>query len=1024
MLILLGSLACASILAPLLIHWLGRSAFALLAAVPAVGFFWLLQHFVHGTFAGEGTLEYSLVWVPEIQLILDFRLDALSGLFGLIITGVGALVMLYCWGYFDSTPRRLALFAGQMMAFATVMIGLVSSDNFLLLYIFWEATSILSFLLVSYYGERASSRRAAGQALMVTVLGGLIMLVGIVLLGQTTGTWSFSELSAFAASAELTDVPHIGISIVLVIVGALSKSAIAPFHFWLPGAMAAPTPVSAYLHSAAMVKAGIYLVARLAPDFAQVATWHALIIPLALFTMLLGGWMALKQRDLKLILAYGTVSQLGFITSVVAIGSREALLAGLALTVAHSLFKATLFMVVGAIDHSTGTRDIFDLSGLGRKQPLLAIIAILAAASMAGVIPMLGFVAKEAALEAVLHEELLVGTPRQLILVFIVVGSVLTVAYSIRVIYGAFASKKPTHPTGGGICQEVATMAPISVLLWGPPAILVALTIFFGLQPGIISNAINQHLDSEFAHLAATGHGDPAAGHATDLALWHGWTLPLAISAGILAVGGILHWQRRALAKAHFDYPALGNANDAYYAILNQLRRISLRLTASTQRGSLQYNLGVIFAVLAVVPLIALLLGDRTNIRLNLGESAWQAGAAIAIIAAAIAATVMHNRLSAVVLVGVTGYFLAFIFAMYGAPDLALTQVLVETVLMVIFMLVLRKMPTNVEWRGTPQFNRFRAWLSIAVAFSVVTVALFAMNARTAPAISEPMPKLAEEISHGLNTVNVILVDFRAWDTMGETIVLIIASLGVASLIYRTNSFTRRSRRPILTAVSRRWLAAQVETERAANRSIMVDVATRVLFPSMMALSVYFFFAGHNAPGGGFAGGLVAALALTLRYVAGGRAELEETLPVDPARLFFVGLMLSTGSALVPMAFGDPPLTSYYASVDVPVIGAVSLPSALIFDAAVYLIVIGMTMYVLTALGTQLDLEEEERKQRARDRAKNLQHKNLQRKNLQRRNEQKAAKRKQQKARAEQNQQAGTETPTTARTTSGERSRS
>lgn len=1002
MLILLGSLACASILAPLLIRWLGRPAFALLAVVPAVGFFWLLQHFVDGTFSDEGTLEYSLAWVPEIQLYIDLRIDALSALFGLIITGVGALVMLYCWGYFTSTTRRLAMFAGQMMAFATVMMGLVASDNFLLLYIFWEATSILSFLLVSYYGERASSRRAAGQALMVTVLGGLTMLVGIVLLGQTTGTWRFSELSAFAATAELNEVPYIGISIVLVIVGALSKSAIAPFHFWLPGAMAAPTPVSAYLHTAAMVKAGIYLVARLAPDFAQVPSWHALIIPLALFTMLLGGWMALKQRDLKLILAYGTVSQLGFITSVVAIGSREAMLAGLALTVAHSLFKATLFMVVGAIDHSTGTRDIFDLSGLGRKQPLLAVIAILAAASMAGVIPMLGFVAKEAALEAVLHEDLLVGTPRQLMLVFIVVGSVFTVAYSIRVIYGAFASKKPTHPTGGGICQEVTQMKPITVRLWGPPAVLVGLTIFFGLRPIIISNAINQHLDSKYAHLAGAGHGEhgEAAAHATDLALWHGWTVPLAISAGILVVGGLFHWQRHALAKAYFEYPALGNANDAYYAILNRLRRISLRLTASTQRGSLQYNLGVIFVVLTVLPLVALLLGERTNIRLSLGESPWQAGAAVAIIAAAIAATVMHNRLSAVILVGVTGYFLAFIFAMYGAPDLALTQVLVETVLMIIFMLVLRKMPTNVEWRGSPQFNRFRAWLSIAVAFSVVTVALFAMNARTAPLISEPMPALAEQISHGLNTVNVILVDFRAWDTMGETIVLIIASLGVASLVFRTNSFVRHSRRPILTAVSRRWLAAQVETERAANRSIMVDVATRVLFPSMMALSVYFFFTGHNAPGGGFAGGLVAALALSLRYVAGGRAELEETLPIDPARLFFIGLLLSTGSALVPMAFGDPPLTSYYASVEIPVIGAVSLPSALIFDAAVYLIVIGMTMYVLTSLGTQLDLEEEERKQRARDRAKNLQRKNLQRKNEQRKNEQKAAKRKQQQAAA------------------------
>ncbi|HKM24833.1 MAG TPA: hydrogen gas-evolving membrane-bound hydrogenase subunit E, partial [Corynebacterium sp.] len=297
---------------------------------------------------------------------------------------------------------------------------------------------------------------------------------------------------------------------------------------------------------------------------------------------------------------------------------------------------------------------------------------------------------------------------------------------------------------------------------------------------------------------------------------------------------------------------------------------------------------------------------------------------------------------------------------------------LVETVLMVIFMLVLRKLPTSTEWTQSPKANRVRAWLSVAVGLSVTVVTMFAINARTHDPISQHMPDLAMDIGHGANAVNVLLVDLRAWDTFGEISVLVIAATGVASLIYRTRSFSRVSRRPTLTVTGRRWLAAGVETERAQNRSLMVDVATRILFPSMMVLSLYFFFAGHNGPGGGFAGGLVAALAFTLRYIAGGRAELEEALPVDAGRILGTGLFLSAAAAIWPMFLGHPPLTSWYDSVDLPLIGSMSLPSALLFDAGVYLIVVGLMMHILSSLGGQLDLEEEMRKQRARDRARSM----------------------------------------------------
>lgn len=955
MLTLLLALAFATVAAPLLIRAIGRPAFIVLAFVPAAGFVWLVSLFSSGVFSRGEEIVAAYEWMPAAHLNLEFRLDPLAGLFSLIILGVGALVLVYCWGYFDSNPIRLSMFGGQMVGFAAVMYGLVISDNFLLMYIFWEITSVLSFLLVGYYGERASSRRAAGQALMVTTLGGLAMLVGIILFGRQTGIWKLSEIATFS---DMAHTPYATTAILLILLGALTKSANAPWHFWLPGAMAAPTPVSAYLHSAAMVKAGIYLVARLAPDFHVVDAWHLIVIPVGVFTMLLGGWLALKQKDLKLILAYGTVSQLGFIISIIGIGSREAMLAGLALTFSHSLFKAALFMIVGAIDHTTGTRDIRELSGLGKKQPVTAVLAILSAASMAGIPPLWGFVAKETALQAVINEELLVGMPGQLLLVGVVLGSILTMTYTLYFLWGAFATKDSEVES-----EAVAKMRNIGPDLWFAPAVLTALTVFFGPFPGWLDGAFNTYLDGRFP-----GQEAPT------LALWHGITLALILTIVIVVLGVALYWRRSSLGYFYGERPMLGNANTLYDNTLRVLDTASLRLTASTQRGSLTVNLGVIFGVLLLLPLASLVLGERTDIRMRLWDSPWQAIAALIIIAMAFAATQMKNRLSAVIAVGMTGYGLAFIFALHGAPDLALTQTLVETIIMVVFMLVLRKMPTQVEARQH-QDNRLRAWLSVAVGLSVTVVTMFAISARQDRPIFEFIPDLAYEIGHGANAVNVILVDLRAWDTFGEISVLVIAATGVASLIYRTRSFIRPSRRPTLSTTSRRWLAADVDSERAQNRSIMVDVATRVFFPSMIVLSLFFFFAGHNAPGGGFAGGLVAALAFTLRYLAGGREELEEALPIDPAKILGAGLVISAIAAVWPMFLGRPPLSSDYATVVLPLIGEIAIPSALIFDAGVYMIVVGLIMHILNSMGGQLDQDEEIRKQRARDRARSLKRK-------------------------------------------------
>ncbi|PAT14408.1 Na+/H+ antiporter subunit A [Corynebacterium sp. NML 120412] len=965
MLTLLAALIIATIAAPPLIRFCGRAAFGLLATVPLGGFIWMASLFQRGIFTDEGEIVASYAWMPSVNLNLEFRLDPLAGLFSLIILGVGALVLLYCWGYFDSNPRRLAKFGGELTMFATVMYGLVISDNFLLMYVFWELTSILSYLLVSYYGERASSRRAAIQALMITTMGGLAMLVGINLLGFNAGIWKLSQIPQFA---DIQNTPAISAAIVLIMLGALTKSAQAPWHFWLPGAMAAPTPVSAYLHSAAMVKAGIYLVARLAPDMAAVSTWHLVVISTGLFTMLLGGWMALKQRDLKLILAYGTVSQLGFITAVIGVGSREATMAGLAITFAHSMFKATLFMIVGAIDHTTGTRDIGELSGLGRKEPFVAFLAVVSAASMAGLPPLFGFIAKESALEAILHEESLHGMPGHITLVVLVVGSILTMGYSLYFLWGAFATKAQHRETG--VSPAVAKMHHIGPLLSASPAMLTLATIAFGLLPAWLSNAINSYLDVRFPR----DEGAP-------LKLWHGITTPLMLTVVIVVAGTVLFWQRDLIRRVRFDKPALGDADEIWDLILHQLRNASLKLTASTQRGSLTINLAVIFATLMVVPLAALILGQSNDIHMLLWDNPWQGLVVCILCAMAIFATLQRNRLSGVVMVGLTGYSLAFIFALHGAPDLALTQALVETIVMVVFMLVLRKMPTEVEPRNDD--NRLRAWLSIGTGLSVVIVAMTAMSARVQDPVSKYMPDLAYEIGHGRNTVNVLLVDLRAADTFGEILVLVIAATGVASLIFGTGTFGRESRRPTLSTNKPRWLASGVDSETAQNRSIMVDVVTRILFPSIMLLSFYFFFSGHNAPGGGFAGGLVAALAFTLRYLAGGRAEIDEALPVDPAKILGTGILLSAACVVVPLFFGNPPLTTGYASLALPLIGEFDVPSALVFDAGVYAIVVGLTLHILGSMGAYLDREEDTRKQRARDRARELQEKNKRRREQQ-----------------------------------------
>ena len=945
MLVILIAHAVAAVIAPLLVQRWGRLAFYPLAAVPAASLIWVGMNWPGP--ARIATLNAR--WVPELSLAITLRLDSLGATMAVLVLTIGALVLWYCAHYFhhhdEHREQRLGSFAGQLVAFAGAMFGLVVSDNMLMLYVFWELTTVLSFLLIGHYAERATSRRAAMQALLVTAAGGLAMLVGIVIVGHSAGTYLMSQLVARPPSGGVASV-----GVALILAGAVSKSALLPLHFWLPGAMAAPTPVSAYLHAAAMVKAGVYLIARLAPGFADSPPWRPTVVILGVGTLLLAGWRAVREYDLKLMLAFGTVSQLGLIAVLVGAGSGDLMLAGLAMLSAHALFKAALFMVVGVIDHATGTRDIRRLAWLGNRCPALCAVAAGGAASMAALPPFFGFVAKEADFETLAHTHSL-GAAGPYVLTAMVAGSVFTTIYSLRFLWGAFARKRLPHPSA-----LVANMHRPSSGFLAPPAILAAAGLVFGLAPELLNRALGSYADTL------------PGGHSYTLALWHGFGVAFTLSVVVLAAGIAAFALRTRLRRARVGWLPLGNADRVYDAVVRTTDGLSVRLTGVTQRGSIPATQAVILSTVVLLPVVVLLLGTRDRPRFALWDSALQPPVGMLIVTAALATTVMRNRLAAVLLVGVTGYGCGVVFAFQGAPDLALTQFLVETLTLVVFVLVLRTLPAEADAANIKRHRLPRAMLAAAVGATVTALAVYAMSARTGTPIAALLPQAAYDRGHGANTVNVLLVDIRAWDTLGEISVLLVAATGVASLVFKHRRFGAAPRiakvatvpgvprRPSAAVSDTTWLRGS-EYRDPRHRSLVLEIATRVIFPLIMVLSAYFFCTGHNTPGGGFAGGLTAGLALVLRYLAGGRYELGETLPLDAGKVLGVGLGLSAGTALASLLTGAPVLSSAVIELHVPVLGTVKFVTALFFDLGVYLIVVGLVLDVLRSLGARLDVE-------------------------------------------------------------------
>ncbi|MEE6281782.1 Na+/H+ antiporter subunit A [Georgenia sp. MJ170] len=951
-----------AVIAPACMKRWGRRFFLVLALAPASAAVWAATK-TSAVLAGDHPVV-DVSWVPSLGMNLTFRLDTLSWLMVLIVGGIGALVLVYCASYFAASATGLGRFAGVFIAFAGTMLGLVTTDNTLLLYVFWELTTVTSFLLIGHYHDRRNSRRAALQALILTTLGGLAMLAGLVALGEVEGgSYAMSELIANPPTGGIVPV-----AIALVLLGAVTKSAMLPFHFWLPAAMAAPTPVSAYLHAAAMVKAGVYLVARFAPGFSDLALWRWSILVLGGGTLLLGGYRALRQHDLKLLLAFGTVSQLGLIILLVGFGTQAVALAGVAMIASHALFKACLFLCVGTIDWSVGSRDLRELSGLARRMPMTAVSAGVATASMVGLPPLVGYVAKEGALEGLLAESDGMATAA---LVLVVVGSILTFAYGLRFMWGAFASKP-------GVAEPPSQRT--SRLIVAPSAVLAAASLVVGLVPASLEHVL--------APFAETFPGEP--GHLT---LWGGFGTPVVLTLLIICVGLLLFAARTRVERLQDAFWETDGAEGAYRKTIRGLEHLAADVTAFTQRGSLPNYLSTILFVTVALGGGAALGYATLPDSVRLWDSRVQLAVVVVIAIAAFLTARARRRLKAVLLLGVSGYGVALLYELHGAPDLALTQVLVETITLVVFILVLRRLPAYFSNRPLAVSRWWRAGLGVITGLTMAGLSLVASGSRVHTPVSADFAREAYEYGYGKNIVNVTLVDIRAWDTMGELSVLLAAATGIASLIFlrsRSGKIDRAGRLaeakakhevwpspvPDRAAALRRARPTEApETLRAPGRnrewlsggstlspqrrSVIFEVGTRMVFHTMLVFSVFLLLAGHNAPGGGFAGGLIAGIALTVRYLAGGRYELGEAAPVQAGWLLGAGMFIAAAAGALPLAFGGDVLQSIAIDVDLGIYGELHLVTTLFFDVGVYLVVVGLVLDILRTLGAEVDRQGE-----------------------------------------------------------------
>ena len=853
-------------------------------------------------------------WIPKVGLSLALRLDGLALLFALLILAIGLLVILYAGYYLDASDPR-GRFYSRLAFFMGAMLGVVLADNLLLLAVFWELTSLASFLLIGYRQHREDARQGARMALAVTGGGGLAMLAGFLLVGQAAGTY---EISAVVDIGDrVRSDPRYPIALILILIGAFTKSAQFPFHFWLPGAMAAPTPVSAYLHSATMVKAGAFLLARLYPVLGGTSLFMYVVATVGLVTFVVGAYAAVFKHDLKGLLAYSTMSHLGLITFLIGLDSPLSNVAAVFHVGNHATFKASLFMAAGIIEHETGTRDMRRLGGLWKRMPHTATLAIVAASAMAGVPLLNGFLSKEMFFAEALELRHL-GVLGALTAAVVALGGAFSVAYSARFVHDVFFHGQPRDLPRPP--HEPTRFMKV------PVEILVAVCVAVGLLPGLTVGPL-----VDVAARAVFGAELPPY----SVALWHGFTPPLLLSIVAFAGGGILYWALQRRYNLHLHVPLAWTARRLAYGLVGGLTHLAERVTAGLDNGSLQRSLVVLFVVafvLGAAPLVGsgVTIGDRAFLPVTpLG-----AMAGLVLAGAALGCVLWHReRLVAIVLTSVVGLVVSLAFLGLSAPDLALTQLAVEVVTTVLMLMALARLPQASPRESSPRRRAGDVALAGLVGIGVAGIALMAMT-RSLDTISWYFIEHSVPLGGGANVVNVILVDFRGYDTFGEITVLTIAALGVAA---------------VLDGVEIRRLQA---ASGSLSSPLLFVVAARWLLPVALVVSVYILLRGHNAPGGGFVAGLITAVALILQYMAHGSRWAASRLRVDYARLAAGGLLVAGATGVAAWWFGKPFLTSAHAEPVVPVLGALALASAALFDIGVYLAVVGTTTLALVSLAS------------------------------------------------------------------------
>lgn len=917
------------VLGTTLVSWLkqfSRGVTALGAIGVSLSSLILLLTQAKAVFNGE-TIIQTWSWLPQLGIDLSFRLDALGLLFSLLITGIGTLIFIYAY-YYLSPQNSLSKLYVLLMLFMAAMLGISLSNNLILLLTFWELTSISSFLLVGYWSNYEAAQRGSRMALTITGMGGLAMLGGFVLLAQITGTYQIDQILMMT---EQIQSHHLFVpTLLLILLGAFTKSAQFPFHFWLPNAMAAPTPVSAYLHSATMVKAGIFLLARLLPIFAGAALYHNLVTFIGLFTLCMAAFFAIFKEDLKGLLAYSTISHLGLIMCLLGIGSPLAVAAAIFHIINHATFKAALFMIAGIIDHESGTRDLRKLSGLWQLLPFTATLTMITAASMAGVPLTNGFLSKE-----MFFTELVANLSGPVLLVSAIVATlagIFAVAYSIRLVHGVFFD----GPIGKDVPNKEAHEPSFGMR--APATLLAVLCILVGLMPALLVEHIVNSTTRASTQLSQF--------EGTHLAIWHGFNLPLLMSV-IALLGGIIFYFSLAkggkIREIDLD-PHLGQFQGKllFELFLKHLLQVSRKIKRKTENGSLQSYL--VWIIAFTVFMVALPLFNQG---LTTGTRELTHAPMIAIVlwlllfsACWMMLWFHHERIKAVLISGAVGLVVTMMFVGLSAPDLAQTQITVDVVTTVLLLMSLSLLPQLTPYESSRSRRWRDAFIAIGGGIGIGWIAWLVMT-RNHNSISWFFNQQSIPLGGGTNVVNVILVDFRGFDTFGEITVLGIAAIGTLCLMDGM-----RAHGTIMT---------QGLTYRFNPSPLMLRITASWILPIALVVSLYIFLRGHNLPGGGFIAGLITAMALIIQYIALGQDQTEQMLKAKSGRLYEiwigVGLSIAGLTGLAAWFWGRPFLTSAHIYVNPPIIGEMHLASAALFDVGVYVTVVGAVMLMISVLG-------------------------------------------------------------------------